>query len=80
MGYPWYYALWLFIPVANIFFFIYICYSEWPIEKELEQCRIRLGEIPERSEDIVTDTICLSCQTKIVAGKDTCPECGWTYK
>ena len=80
IGYPWYYGFLSFIPVVNALFFIYICYSEWPIENELNKCKIRLGEPSTDINENEDDTVCLSCKTVIPKGLNTCAKCGWTYK
>jgi len=36
-------------------------------------------ELKDQSEDLSQPTECLSCHSEIPAGRDTCPNCGWSY-
>ncbi len=39
MGFPGWYVAVLLIPVAGQFFFLYLAFAEWPIEREMTQLR-----------------------------------------
>ena len=80
-GFPWFYAFFFFIPIGNICFFLYLCYSTWPIEEELKRYKIRLGDISDDGvNDLLDESVCLACGTKILPKTEFCSNCGWSYK
>jgi hypothetical protein len=40
-GYPWWYGLGMFVPLVNVFVIIAFAFSEWPIEMEMLDMRLR---------------------------------------
>ncbi len=42
------------IPIVGAIIFMYIAFSAWPIEKELEQYKEQYGELPEATQESTT--------------------------
>ena len=85
-GHPGWMSLLFLIPVVNLILWLYLAFSEWPIEAELRRYKERCGDLlPEApadaaQDDVSTETTCLECGKPIPAGATACASCGWTYK
>ena len=81
IGFPWFYVFFFFVPIVNIFFFVHLCFSTWPIEKELYKYKVGVGDLSvDGLNSLVESTICLSCRAEIPARVEKCPQCGWSYR
>ena len=77
-------AVLFFIPIGNIFAWVYLVFVEWPVEVELKRYRklhgTLLEEVNSGPDLMESDSECVECRTLIPAGKAVCPSCGWSYK
>lgn len=69
------------IPGLNIALFLYLVFSEWPIEAELKRYKTPSGPLPSGPghDDLRMAIGCLQCSAEIPLDSDACLTCGWTY-
>jgi len=80
MGHPGRICLLFYIPVLNIAFILYLVFSEWPIERELNRYKKLYGSLPNEDEKAaLADSKCLECGAFFPVEADICPSCGWTF-
>ena len=42
------------IPIVGAIIFVYIAFSAWPIEQELQQYKEKFGDLPEENQETAT--------------------------
>jgi hypothetical protein len=52
IGYSWWYALLLIVPLVNVICVIIVALKEWPIERECARLRLMAGESTEVDADV----------------------------
>ncbi len=73
-----FFSLLIFVPIANLLYILYLSFSKWPIERELEEYKKKYGELNEKTEDFEI-TICPYCTTPRPNGAEKCIICGFDF-
>ena len=80
-GYPGLAVVVFMVPILNLLALLFLIFTKWPVEDELDRYRKKFGELPPPGQDSDESEIipCPDCDHLIDPWEKPCPECGWTY-